>query len=637
MRSLGGLLLALLALAAASAWAQPAAPAASLATALEAQYRAAVLRDRRLADERALLLIAEAETRMRTARSALAAASGDRAHAQAALEEARSAYTQLVMSLPLQNAAVEVEVEAFRAEVEGRLPEATPALLEAYREFADGDRASAWSALETLLRARAAARTAAARAVAAAELRELASLREIMRSNGEATLTDVLALLQAATDLDPSYSPALTLTSELAKLAGDLPRARAAAAAALAAARTDTERRRAHAAAGDSARDSNDLPAAARHYRAAVDIAVVQARQDPRVARDVLTYNRDLAEALVATDQLDAAGAEFDRIGRLIIDLQGALNNDPMFVHDVAALTSYMGDVQSRLNRYEEALTLYRASSEAMRRASQLLPSHTGIRGNLGVALTMVAQFLTDGGRYDEALPLAQEAIALYRGLLALDAGNGDWQANLAIALDTAGDAHDGLQRPAEARRLYQEARDIRVRRLAEDPSNSEVAMGLAVSLSRLGDLASATGQDREALAAFTQQVEITRGLYERDPSNSEVNDLLFGGLLSRGPPLENIGEHAAAVRATREAAEFAQRLAAGNPDVPELHINVIMAMAQLAALGELPWADVRARITELEQRGMFDHVRYGALARMADEALRQRRQPAASAGKPTR
>lgn len=186
---------------------------------LEAQFRAALIRERRLADERELRLIADSEGRMRAARRQLAQVRGDRTQAQTALDAARDDYARLVEAVPLHEAGLRVEVEAFRAEVEGRLPQATPEMLAAYQEFADGDRAAAWSTLEPLLRARANARVAAARAVAAGEVRQLAQLRGIMRENGEATTRDVLALWRQAAELDPSdFMTAIQIARDLREL-----------------------------------------------------------------------------------------------------------------------------------------------------------------------------------------------------------------------------------------------------------------------------------------------------------------------------------------------------------------------------------------------------------------------------------
>ena len=118
-------------------------PRSGLVSALEAQFRAALIRERNLADSRELAQIAAAENRMRSARRALADAAADRSAAQAALDAARADYQRLVSAIPLREAVAQVEAAAFRAEIEGAVVQASPELIEAYRAFADGDRAGA--------------------------------------------------------------------------------------------------------------------------------------------------------------------------------------------------------------------------------------------------------------------------------------------------------------------------------------------------------------------------------------------------------------------------------------------------------------------------------------------------------------
>ncbi len=209
MRIIVGLVwLALAAAAAPSAAAAPQAIAlapASLeaqrvARGLEAQYQAALIRDRRLADDRELQLIATYETRLRTARTR---AEGRVAGAAAALEKARADYAQLVQSIALRDAASRAEIEAYRAELRGLAASATPELLEAYQRFGDGDRVGAGPVIKALEQAQAAATMAAAGARAAVGLRRAAQSYEIMRLRGEATTADVLALWDEAARLDP--------------------------------------------------------------------------------------------------------------------------------------------------------------------------------------------------------------------------------------------------------------------------------------------------------------------------------------------------------------------------------------------------------------------------------------------------
>ncbi len=171
-----------------------------VARGLQAQYQAALIRERRLADDRELQLIATYETRLRTARMR---ADGRVAGAAAELEKARADYAQLVQTIALRDAASRAEIEAYRAEAQGLAAQATPERLAALQRFADGDRVGAWPVLEALRVAEDRAIEAASNARRAVRWRQDADLREIMRVNGEASTADVLALWDEAARLDP--------------------------------------------------------------------------------------------------------------------------------------------------------------------------------------------------------------------------------------------------------------------------------------------------------------------------------------------------------------------------------------------------------------------------------------------------
>ena len=173
-----------------------------LVTGLEAQFQASIIRDRRLADDREQRLIAEAEARLRAAR-----ASFDQrmAGADASLAAARLDYARLVSEVALRDSAARAEVETYRQEARNLAAQSTPELLDAYQRFADGDQEGAYPVIASLTQAQVNARLAAAHATAAAQVRQQAKLRDIMRAQGRgsATAAEVLALWNQAVELNP--------------------------------------------------------------------------------------------------------------------------------------------------------------------------------------------------------------------------------------------------------------------------------------------------------------------------------------------------------------------------------------------------------------------------------------------------
>ena len=147
---------------------------------LEAQYQAALIRERRLADDREQRLIADAEARLSRARAAADAARGDAAAVQAELNAARADYATLVESIAQRDASARAEIENYRREAENLVARASPEMRRALERFADGDRVGAWPIIEAETQARVRARLAAAEQAAAADLAEIERLRREM-------------------------------------------------------------------------------------------------------------------------------------------------------------------------------------------------------------------------------------------------------------------------------------------------------------------------------------------------------------------------------------------------------------------------------------------------------------------------
>ncbi len=204
----------------AQAQAQTAAEAqhVRLIGALLAQRDAAMVRERRLADDRQLALIDDHEARIRrlsgerlrfeaqarAARSEGARERRRRAIVETELTTARTEFASLAADLARRDAQWSVEREAFRAETQQLVAQASPAKLAALERFADGDRVGAYPIIAELTQAEVRAGMSAAGVRMAARVRQQAELREIMRANGEATAADALALWEQANLLDPA-------------------------------------------------------------------------------------------------------------------------------------------------------------------------------------------------------------------------------------------------------------------------------------------------------------------------------------------------------------------------------------------------------------------------------------------------
>ena len=123
----------------------------TVARGLEAQYAAVLIRERKLADDRETRLLAAAEARLTKARADLSAVKRESA---TELNAARADYAKLAAGIVQRDAAAEAEIEAYRAEAEQRVAQATPAELAALQQFADGDRVVAEPVLMSIREAR---------------------------------------------------------------------------------------------------------------------------------------------------------------------------------------------------------------------------------------------------------------------------------------------------------------------------------------------------------------------------------------------------------------------------------------------------------------------------------------------------
>lgn len=642
--------------------------AGSVADGLEAQFRAALIRERRLADDREVRLIADAETRMRRARAALANATGDRAVAQAALDAARVEYAQLVHAIPLQEAATRIEVEAFRAELEGRLPEATPELFAAYQEFADGDRAAAWSTLEPLISARARARVTAARSVAAAEVRQLAQLRDVMRINGEATAQDVLALWDQAATLDLRHFGTHIQRSRLAQTLNRLDHALLAAQTALDVTDDRWETGYATDEIGDVLLARNDLEGALTHYQRGLGLRRAIYSVSPTDVENALllsTSRLKVGGVLRAQNDLDGALRYFTQSlegNRTLQAAHPASTSAAIAVwSSLTALSEALiatGDTEGAVTHAVEALQIARrlhanagpTGPHARMLMSSLIAHGDALRArdNAG-APGVPSDEQRSGTRYTEALTIARalreadpgdadrtialaivyermgdvagvlygwsdpptfyrQSLALRRELSAGDPSNAAWVRGVAIALERLGDAQKTRTDLDGALASHRESLALRRTLRAGDPSNAYLARDVASSLAMIGELLQWRSDNAGALTHYLEALEIDRALYSQDRRNVELARNLSDRALRVGDVLAADGDPQRAAPYYREARMLFQRFYEVDPSDATLARDLSIVLAKLAEIpgAGVVWAEVVAFMEQMQARGQF-------------------------------
>ena len=560
----------------------------SLAASIEAQYRLALIRERRLASERELQTIASAETRMRDARHQLAAATRDRAAAERALASARADFVRLVNNVPLREAVALVAAEAFRAEFAGVAAQATPQMLEAYREFADGDRVAAWAALDVLLHARASARQIAAAAAASAEISQLARLRLIMRAHSEATTEDVITLYAQATSLfDGNYQDWFEL-SRLYIDSGDLPLAQRAAERALAANPPPFRRTQILKSLGDTLLLQGH-PADARGAYAQ-SLAASQEIEGVNRQVGVAFAQEGLGHVASALGDEEAARAAFSEERRVLYEILSADPDQMDALRGLIVANAELGLLSYTAGDQEQSLASYREAMQFGERVIALGATVLDV-SNFAMATEGAGSILLVSGQLEEAETHFRRVLELRRPIAAADASAAKLQTELASALSNLSMALGYQGRTEEAEPMLDEALGISRQLAAQFPDNWDLQRGFSIDLNRKGEILQARGDDAGAAAVFRESLAVIRRVAAANPSSGAIaNDVLYTMMrLSQA-----VGEDPPASRAVlAEAIALGGRSVAQHPDDASLALTNAYLYCRV---GEVESAEGRQR-----------------------------------------
>jgi tetratricopeptide (TPR) repeat protein len=378
---------------AAAPLAQIQADRAALVQGLQAQFEVALIRERKLADDRELRLVGALEARLKQARADVDAAKGDARAAQAQLVAARSDYAELADQLSARDTSARAEIAAHRAQAQAIADEASPALAAALQRFADGDRLGAWPTIEDLTNAAGLAK-GATDASRAAGLRRLAELRDIMRKHGEAGASYVMALKGKAAGPDPSEFDAFIARAKLAHDQGDLSRARAAAEQALAVAATDREHATALKLIGEQAADQLDTQVAWADYDQALVIFERLASADPTesIQTDLASVLHDRGDLLVIMGDFTAAHDVFEQSLAIHQRLSEANPSSTWIQEAISADQLDLGALAFERNDMNAAISAYRKSLEFSRRLAKADPANADYQHFILRASTRLAR-----------------------------------------------------------------------------------------------------------------------------------------------------------------------------------------------------------------------------------------------------
>jgi len=448
---------------------------------LQAQFEVALIRERKLADDRETQMIAALEARLKAARAAAESAQGDVRQARAQLASARSDYAKLAAQISERDVTAQPDIASYHAEAQATVQQAAPDMAAALQRFADGDRVGAWPIIQSLAAAQQAAPGATAQS-RAASVRMLADLRKEMRAHGEATTADVLALYDQAAAADPGNFMLDLTRAELARDLGDLSRARTAAQQAVSVAKTEGERGLGLSFLGDQAVDQHDLAAARDAYAQALAIFQRLAASDSSAFVQNL-----LGRALRETGDLQA--------------IQGDI---------AAAKASYMASLAIR------------------DRLASADPNDKLIQLSLSLDLQQLGDMDMKTGDLAGAKSAFERGLAIRQALLQADPTNADQQFFVSGLLRRLGELARKQDDLKTAREQYEQCMAIRQRLAAANPSSGLYQAGLALDYFNVADVAYEQNDHDVAKADYEQSLAILKRLTAADPTNAELQQQLL-------------------------------------------------------------------------------------------------------------
>ncbi|HEY2709358.1 MAG TPA: tetratricopeptide repeat protein [Caulobacteraceae bacterium] len=453
----------------------------ALVQGLQAQYEVALIRERKIADDRETQLIGALEARLKAARAQADAAKGDARQARAALALARADYLKLANQIAQRDPATVTDVVAYQTQTETAVAQASPAKAAALQRFADGDRVGAWPQIAALADAEAKG-PGAMPAQQARGLRQLAQLRDVMRAHGEATTAEVLDLYDRAAVLDPSHFKTQIERARLARDAGDLIRARRAAEQAAAVSTVEQEHAVALRLVGELATEQHDYDVAKHSLDSALAVFQRLAANDQAVAvqNEVATTLQDKGDLLVLQDAFDGGREAFSDALVIRRKLAAADPGDAAMQDLVTSLYQRMGDLEEKVGDLN------------------------GARGDF------------------------EAGLAIRQKLSAADAGNTDLQYYVSAFLRRLGDLAVKQNDLKGARQQYEACLAIRQRLAAADPTSAQLQNAVALDLEDLAGVAFSQNDLATARADYDRCLAIRRKLAAADPTNAAMQQLIL-------------------------------------------------------------------------------------------------------------
>lgn len=495
---------------------------------LEAQYAAVLIKERKLADDRESRLLVAAEARLVTARAELSAVKRETV---AELGAARADYARLAAGIVQRDAAAQTEIEAYRAEAQQRVAQATPDELAALQQFADGDRVVAEPVLTAIREARRRATLRAAQMRIAEDERATADEHNIMREHGEATTLEVLKLYDMAAADDPADAKTNLMRGWLSQQEHDYAKAAAAYQQAIDGARGDREREAAYRGLGTVQFYQASFADAEKTLQPALALSLKLAAAEPKsvaAADDVADCYLQIGLAHRAQGDRAGAMASF----RSALDAAGRADAGAIEVnYRLADANEKIGDLQYEGGETAAALASHQRELAIARRASGMDPKAATARRFIGRALDRIGDAEETLGDYKTALADYQEHNAVFHQLAAEDPTSVYYQQELSAGLGRLGGVRYNHDHDLPgARQSYTEQLDLDKALAAQHPESTSLQIAVAIGYVNLGNVQSDM-HDTAALEGLRHGLAIGQALVGKDPNAVDVQSVIAAAL----------------------------------------------------------------------------------------------------------
>ncbi|MEM9599816.1 MAG: tetratricopeptide repeat protein, partial [Pseudomonadota bacterium] len=295
----------------------------------------------------------------------------------------------------------------------------------------------------------------------------------------------------------------------------------------------------AHILMGDFARSQQDMVSAQNHYETALNVATSLIDTHPdsdAILRDKSVIYDGLADLAASRQDIDSARDYFEKSLAIAITLAEKYPANWGLQRDVSVSFEKMGNVARVQERLEDAKRWYDKAYDIRKDIYDSDTSNLRSKRDLAVILEKLGRVDAAEGNIQEALASYDRSLALRQALVAEQPTNSTAKIDLAIMYNAAGDmtldasselSDDNISE-AETLRLkaidlYTAGLGINTDLRSAAPDDARVENSLIASFNRLGEAYHSLGETGKASQHYQSALALSEIRAERSPESSSA------------------------------------------------------------------------------------------------------------------